>query len=84
MLVRASKYYKITRKEVNALIKVYEWGLLHENTPQSINRTINGLKEKLKINKDDDELCKTINLVLKRIKIYNTVFTKKRTFILIL
>ena len=84
MLVRASKYYKITKKEVNALIQVHEWGLLHENTPLSINRTIKGLKEKLKFNKDDDELCKTINLVLKRIKIYNTHIYKKRTFILIL
>lgn len=68
MLVRASRYYKITKKEVNTLIQANKWGLLHENTPQSINRTINGLKEKLEIHKDDIELCKTINLVLKRIK----------------
>lgn len=52
--------------------------LLHENTPQSINRTINGLKEKLEINKDDEELCKTINLILKRIKIYNTRILRKK------
>ncbi len=84
MLVRASKYYKITKKEVNALIQVNKWGLLHKNTPQSINRTINGLKEKLEIHKNDEEMCKTINLVLKRIKIYNTRIYEKRTFILIL
>ena len=47
MLVRASRYYKITKKEVESLIKVNEWSLLHENTPESIKRTINGLKEKL-------------------------------------
>ena len=82
MLVRASKYYKITKKEVNALIQVNKWSLLHENTPQSINRTINGLKEKLEIYKDDDELCKTINLVLKRIKIYNTrIYEKKDIYL---
>ena len=82
MLVRASKYYKITKKEVNALIQVNEWGLLHENTPQSINRTIKGLKEKLEIYKNDEELCKTINLVLKRIKIYNThIYEKKDNYL---
>ncbi|MCQ2970435.1 MAG: hypothetical protein MJ226_02520 [archaeon] len=82
MLVRASRYYKITKKEVNTLIQVNEWGLLHENTPQSINRTIKGLKEKLEIHKDDMELYKTINLVLKRIKIYNTrIYEKKDIYI---
>ena len=82
MLVRASRYYKITKKELNALIQVNEWNLLHENTPQSINRTINGLKEKLEIHKDDEELCKTINLVLKRIKIYNTrIYEKKDIYL---
>ena len=82
MLVRASRYYKITMEEVNALIQVNEWGLLHENTPKSIKRTINGLKEKLEIYKNDEELCKTINLVLKRIKIYNTrIYEKKDIYI---
>ena len=82
MLVRASKYCKITKKEANALIKVYEWSLLHENTPQSINRVINGLKEKVEIRKNDEELCKTINLVSKRINIYNThIYEKKDTYL---
>ena len=82
MLVRASKYYKITKKEVNALIQVHEWDLLHENTPQSINRTIKGLKEKLEVHKNDEELCKTIKLALKRIKIYNThIYEKKDTYL---
>lgn len=82
MLVRASKYYKITKKEVNALIQVHKWGLLHENTPQSINRTIKGLKEKLEVHKYDEELCKTINLALKRIKIYNTrIYEKKDIYL---
>lgn len=82
MLVRASKYYKITKKEVKALIQVNEWDLLHENTPKSINRTINGLKEKLEIHKNDEEMCKMINLVLKRIKIYNThIYEKKDIYL---
>ena len=46
-LVRGSRYFKINKKELNALIQVHEWGLLHNNTSESINRTINGLKEKL-------------------------------------
>ena len=82
MLMRASRHYKITKNEVKALIQVNEWGLLHENRPQSINRTINGLKEKLKIYKDDEEVYKTINLVLKRVKIYNThIYEKKDIYL---
>lgn len=33
MLVRASRYYKITKNEVKALIQINEWNLLYENTP---------------------------------------------------
>ena len=66
-LVRASRNYKITQKDLNALIQVKKWNLLHKNTPQSINRTIKGLKEKFEIYKNDEEICKLINLALKRI-----------------
>ena len=81
-LVRGSRYYKITKKELIALIQVHEWGLLHNNAPSSINRTINGLKEKLEIFENDNEMCKTINLVLKRVKIYNySVYSKKDIYL---
>jgi len=76
-LVRASRNYKITQKEVNALIQVKKWNLLHKNTPQSINHTIKGLEEKLEIYKNDEEICKLINLALKRITLYNTRIYKK-------
>ena len=76
-LVRASRNYKITKKEVKALMQVKKCDLLHENTPQSINRTINGLEEKLEIYKNDEEICKLINLALKRITLYNTRIYKK-------
>ena len=76
-LVRASRNYKITKKEVKTLIQVKKWNLLHKNTPQSINRTIKGLEEKLEIYKNDEEICKLINLALKRIKLYNTRIYKK-------
>ena len=81
-LVRGSRYYKITKKELIALIQVHEWGLLHNNTPSSINRTINGLKEKLELFENDKEMCKTINLALKRVKIYNyNVYSKKDIYL---
>ena len=76
-LVRASRNYKITQKEVNALIQVKKWNLLHKNTPQSINHTIKGLEEKLEIYKNDEEICRLINLALKRITLYNTRIYKK-------
>lgn len=81
-LVRGSRYYKISVKELDALIQVHEWGLLHNNTSSSINRTINGLKEKLEIFENDKEMCKTINLALKRVKIYNyNVYSKKDIYL---
>ena len=81
-IVRGSRYFKISRKEVKALMQVNEWRLLHNNTPESINRTINGLEEKLEIYKNDEEMCKTINLVLKRVKIYNKkIYAKKDKFL---
>ena len=70
-LVRASKDNKITKKDVKALKLVHEWDLLHNNTPKSVDRTIKGLKEKLEVYKNDEEMCKTINYVLRRIKFYN-------------
>ena len=70
-LVRASRHNKITKYEVKALMQVEKWGLLHKNTAASINRTIKGLEEKLEIYKNDEEMCKMIKLVLKRINLYN-------------
>ena len=76
-IVRASRYYKITPKEVKRLILVNNWGLLHNNTPKSINYTINGLEEKLEFYKNDEKMCKTINSILRRINLYNTdIFSK--------
>ena len=76
-IVRASRYYKITPKEVKRLILVNNWGLLHNNTPKSINYTIKGLEEKLEFYKNDEKMCKTINSILRRINLYNTdIFSK--------
>lgn len=55
---------------------------MHDNTPKSINQTILGLKEKLEIYKNDEEICEMINLVLKRVKLYNTrIYEKKDIYI---
>ena len=76
-IVRASRNNKITPKEVERLKLMNEWNLLHNNTPKSINRTIKGLEEKLEFYKNDEEMCKTINSILKRINLYNThIFSK--------
>ena len=80
-LVRASRNYKITQKEINSLIQVKKWNLLHKNTPQSINRTIKGLEEKLEIYKNEEEIFKLINLAIKRITLYNTRIYKKNKYI---
>ena len=77
-IVRASRNNKITPKDVERLKLMNEWNLLHNNTPNSINRTINGLEEKLEIYKNDEEICKLINLALKRITLYNRrIYIKK-------
>lgn len=47
-IVRASINNKITLKDVERLKLMNKWNLLYNNTPKSINRTINGLKEKLR------------------------------------
>ena len=70
-IVRASRNNKITLKDVERLKLMNEWNLLYNNTPKSINRTINGLEEKLEFYKNDEEMCKTINSILKRINLYN-------------
>ena len=76
-LVRASRNNKITSKDVERLKLMNKWNLLHNNKPKSINRTINGLGEKLVFYKNDEEMCKTINSILKRINLYNTnIFSK--------
>ena len=76
-IVRASRNNKITPKDVERLKLMNEWNLLHNNTPKSINRTIKGLEEKLEFYKNDEEMCKTINSILKRINLYNTnIFSK--------
>lgn len=76
-IVRASRNNKITLKDVERLKLMNEWNLLYNNTPKSINRTINGLEEKLEFYKNDEEMCKTINSILKRINLYNTnIFSK--------
>lgn len=71
-IVRASRNNKITLKDVERLKLMNEWNLLYNNTPKSINRTINRLEEKLEFYKNDEEMCKTINSTLKRINLYNT------------
>ena len=54
-----------------------KWNLLHNKTQKSINRTIKGLEEKLEFYKNDEEMCKTINSIMKRINLYNTnIFNK--------
>ena len=76
-LVRASRNYKITKDDVKRLILMNKWDLLHNNTSQSIKHTIKGLEEKLKVYENDEEMCKTINSILNRIKLYNTnIFSK--------
>lgn len=76
-IVRASRYNKITPKEVKRLILVNDWGLLYNNAPKSINSTIKGLEEKLEFYKNDEEMCKKINSILRRINLYYTsIFTK--------
>jgi hypothetical protein len=76
-IVRASRNNKITPKEVERLKLMNKWNLLHNNTPKSINHTIEGLEEKLEFYKNDEEMCKTINSILKRINLYNTnIFSK--------
>ncbi len=76
-IVRASRNNKITPKEVERLKLMNKWNLLHNNTPKSINHTIEGLEEKLEFYKNDEEMCKTINSILKRINLYNTnIFNK--------
>ena len=76
-IVRASRNNKITPKDVERLKLMKKWNLLHNNTPKSINRTIKGLEEKLEFYKNDEEMCKTINSILKRINLYNTnIFSK--------
>ena len=76
-IVRASRNNKITPKDVERLKLMNEWNLLHNNTPKSINHTIEGLEEKLEFYKNDEEMCKTINSILKRINLYNTnIFSK--------
>ena len=76
-IVRASRNNKITPKDVERLKLMNKWNLLHNNTPNSLNRTINGLEEKLEFYKNDEEMCKTINSILKRINLYNTnIFSK--------
>ncbi len=55
---------------------------MHNNTQTSINRAINGLKEKLEIFENDEEMCKTINLALKRVKIYNNkIYSQKDIYL---
>lgn len=71
-IVRASRNNKITLKDVERLKLMNEWNLLYNNTPKSINHTINRLEEKLEFYKNDKEMCKTINSTLKRINLYNT------------
>ena len=76
-IVRASRNNKITPKDVERLKLMNEWNLLHNNTSKSINSTIKGLEEKLEFYKNDEEMCKTINSILKRINLYNTnIFNK--------
>ena len=77
VIVRASRNNKITPKDVERLKLMNKWNLLHNNTPKSINRTIKGLEEKFEFYKNDEEMCKTINSILKRINLYNTnIFSK--------
>ena len=76
-IVRASRNNKITPKDVERLKLMNEWNLLLNNTSKSINSTIKGLEEKLEFYKNDEEMCKTINSILKRINLYNTnIFSK--------
>lgn len=80
-LVRASRNYKLTSKHIERLKLMNQWGLIHDNTPESIERVKKELEEKLKFYENDKEMCKTINSILKRIKIYNIkIFSKLETY----
>ena len=75
-LTQSSEHHE-TIKEVERLKLMNKWNLLHYNASKSINRTIKGLEEKLEFYKNDEEMCKTINSILKRINLYNTnIFAK--------
>lgn len=77
-LVNESKNYKISLDEIKAMELLKKWGLLHNNTKEGIERTRNGLNEKLKVYAYDEEMLKLINIALSRVELYNIRLYKKR------
>lgn len=81
VIVRGSRHYYIKQKDLKVMTQLNEWNLLHDGSPESIQNTINGLKIKLEEYKDDKEMIKLINHVLRRIKIYKvSVYEKKERY----
>ena len=77
LLVRASKHFRISRKEVKALRLLGKWNLIHDGSPKGIQRTQKKLNEKLNSFMYMGETEDLIKLALKRIKIYNNRNYKK-------
>lgn len=77
-LVNGSKNYKISMDEIKTMKLLKKWGLLHNNTKESIERTKKGLNEKLKVYAHDENMLKYINLALNRVELYNIRLYKKR------
>ena len=76
-LIKGSKYYTLTRDELNALIQMKDWNLLHDKSKKSIKRIKKELKVKKREFHGNEEIQNTIKIVEKRIMIYNKSLAKK-------
>ena len=77
-IIRGSRFYFIRQRDLQAMDQINQWGLLHDGSPEEINKTLNELNIKLKEFKNDEEMIKLINLSKRRIKIFKkSVYEKK-------
>lgn len=58
------------------------WNLLHDGSPEKINKTLKELNIKLKEFKDDEETVELIKLAIRRIKIHkHAVYNKRERYV---
>ena len=76
-LVNGSKYYTLTRDELEALQLMKKWKLSHNNSIQSKKRVKKELLRKKRQFKDDERIQELIELISGRLDFYNKKTFKK-------
>ena len=78
IIVRGSRNYFIKQDDLKAMELLNKWGLLHDGSKDQIQKSLDGLNDKLNEFENDEEIVKLIKLARRRIRIHKYKVYEKR------